>query len=260
MNCQPCQPFVQRLTEISRVGLRVWRLFFSHRVLAVIILTSLLIGFISNSSRAADGVPSAPPVSNTSASASTNKLAAGLISSFNVLDDKYRLAIGDQLSFRIIEDEDDPKPLVVTDSGDLQVPYIGRFPAVGKTCKELSAALKTEFEKEYYIQATVIVAVDAKPRSRGKIYLVGAVRGPGPQDISSEEQLTVSRAILRAGGFAEFADQKNVRITRNTGNSPDDKQTFTVNVTQIFEKGKTELDVNLQPGDLIFIPERMIRF
>jgi protein involved in polysaccharide export with SLBB domain len=179
---------------------------------------------------------------------------------FNVLDDKYHLAIGDQLSFRIIEDEDDPKILTVTDSGDIQVPYIGSFPAAGKTCKELALALKPELEKEYYRQATVIIVVDSKPRSRGKIYLVGAIHAPGPQEISSDEELTVSRAILRAGSFTDFADEKNVRITRGSGTGPDGKKTFTVNVARIFEKGDTEGDLALEPGDLIFVPERMIRF
>lgn len=244
---------------MSRVHIHRWPANFLPN-LCVVILAGLLMWLSAGSSRAADAALKTPAAGSPAPSASTNKPAANLASKFNVLDDKYHLAIGDQLSFQIIEDEEDPKPLVVTESGDLQVPYIGRFPAVGKTCKQLAAALKTELEKEYYVQATVIVAVDAKPKSRGKIYLVGAIRAPGPQEISSDEQLTVSKAILRAGGFAEFADQKNVRITRGAANSPDEKQTFTVNVAQIFEKGKTEQDLNLQPGDLIFIPERMIRF
>ena len=189
-----------------------------------------------------------------------NATALNSTNTFDVLDDKYRLMIGDQLSFRIIEDEEEPKPLIVTDSGEVQVPYIGRYSAVGKTCKELALALKVELEKEYYKQATVIIAVDSKPRSRGKIYLVGAVRAPGPQDISSDEALTASKAILRAGGFTDFADGKNVRITRGTGIGADVKTNFTVNVTQVFEKGKTENDLPLLPGDLIFVPERMIRF
>jgi protein involved in polysaccharide export with SLBB domain len=184
----------------------------------------------------------------------------GSTNAANMLDDKYRLTIGDQLSFQIIEDEDDPVRLVVTDSGDLQVPYIGRYPAVGKTCKELALALKLELEKEYYKQATVIVAVDLKPGSRGKIYLVGAIRAPGPQDISSDEVLTVSKAILRAGGFTDYADEKNVKVTRSAGTGPGGDKTFIVNVSQIFENGKTGNDMTLQPGDLVFIPERMVRF
>jgi protein involved in polysaccharide export with SLBB domain len=81
---------------------------------------------------------------------------------------------------------------------------------------------------------------------------------PGPQDIPSDEVLTLSKAILRAGGFTDFADRKNVKVTRQEGGA--DKQTFVVDVGEIFDKGKTENDVALKPGDLIYIPERMIRF
>jgi len=33
-----------------------------------------------------------------------------------------------------------------------------------------------------------------------------------------------------------------------------------VNVSAVLENGKTKDDMPLQPGDLIFVPERMIRF
>jgi len=174
------------------------------------------------------------------------------------LDADHTLAIGDRLSFRIVEDEEDPKPLIVTDSGDLECPYIGRFPAVGKSCRDLARALKTELEKDYYFQATVIIAVDIMARSRGKVYLVGPVRIPGPIEVPSDEVFTLSKAILRAGGFTDFADKKNVRVTRKgTGTS---EKVFKVNVSEILDKGKTETDLKLEAGDLIVIPERSIRF
>jgi len=190
----------------------------------------------------------------------TNGAKPGPTNSMDALDDKHKLAIGDRLSFRIVEDEEDPKPLFVTDSGDLEVPYIGRFPAVGKSCKELASALKAELEKEYYYLATVVVAVDIMTKSRGKVYLVGPVRAPGPQEIPSDEILTLSKAILRAGGFGDYADKHKVRVTRKTGATGGRDQTFTVNVSEILEKGKTESDLPLEPGDLIYIPERLIRF
>jgi polysaccharide export outer membrane protein len=176
------------------------------------------------------------------------------------LDDKHTLAIGDVLSFRIVEDEDDPRTMVVTDSGDLEVPYIGRFPAENRTCKQLAGELKAALEKEYYYQATVIIAVNTMTKSRGKVYLVGAVHGPGPEDLPSDEVLTLSKAVLRAGGFNDFADRKHVKITREGGPGQSAKTTLIVDVGQIFDEGKTEKDVALQSGDLIYIPERLIRF
>ena len=197
------------------------------------------------------------PATNTS-QVSTNRAQTAATNSMDALDDKHILAIGDRLSFRIEEDLDDPKPLVVTDSGDLEVPYIGRFPAENKTCKQLARDLKAALEKDYYYQATVVVAVDSMAKSRGRVYLVGPVREPGPQEIPSDEVFTLSKAILRAGGFTDYADRKSVKVTRQEGGA--EKQTFTVDVSQILDQGKTENDLRLHPGDLIYVPERLIRF
>lgn len=212
-------------------------------------------------------IPTPQPATNASPgspatllAAATNVSQAGITNSMDALDDKHTLAIGDRLSFRIVEDEEEPKPLVVTDSGDLEIPYLGRFPAENRTCKQLARELKAALEKEYYYQATVIIAVDLMARSRGKVYLVGPVRMPGPQEIPSDEVLTLSKAILRAGGFTDFADKRNVKITRQGSTGESDKVTLVVDVGQIFDKGKTEKDVALKSGDLIYIPERMIRF
>lgn len=191
--------------------------------------------------------------------AAANTVTDTITNSMEALDGKYKLAIGDRLSFRIVEDEEDPKPLFVTDSGDLEVPYVGRFPVIGKSCKELAQALKKELERQYYYQATVIVAVDVMTKSRGKVYLVGPVRSPGPQEIPSDEVLTLSKAILRAGGFGDFADKKNVKVTRKATTGSGDQQ-FTINVAEILEKGVRGSDLPLEAGDLIYIPERSIRF
>lgn len=191
--------------------------------------------------------------------AETNKLKGSFPLSMDALDDKHKLTIGDRLSFRIEEDQEDPKELLVTDLGELEVPYIGRFPAENKTCKQLSREIKAALEKEYYYQATVLIAIDVRAKSRGRVYLVGAVRVPGPQDIPSDEALTVSKAILRAGGFTDYANKQHVKITRKVSSSENNK-TFMVDVGRILEKGKTENDYILEPGDLVYIPDRMIRF
>ena len=129
-----------------------------------------------------------------------------------------------------------------------------------KTCKQLARQLKAELEKEYYYQATVIIAVDIMTKSRGKVYLVGPVRMAGPQEIPSDEVLTLSKAILRAGGFGDYADKHKVRVTRKGGAADGKDQVFTVDVAEILEKGRTESDLPLETGDLIYVPERLIRF
>lgn len=211
----------------------------------------------SGTNNLAGGVAAAS--SSAVSTSATNSSMSTLIDNMDVLDDKHKLIAGDKVTFRVVEDEDDPKSLIVNDDGDVQVPYIGIFPARGKTCKQLAQDLKTALEKKYYYQATVIIGVDSQI-TQGIVYLVGAVSKPGPEEIPREEQLTVGKAILRAGGFTDYADQKHVRVTRSGDEGSNEKVVFTVDVAQIFEKGKTENDRTLEPGDLIYVPERVIRF
>ena len=75
-----------------------------------------------------------------------------------------------------------------------------------------------------------------------------------------DEDFSVSRAILKAGGFSDFADRKHVKITRKKSPTDRDNQVIIVDVTEIWEKGKTEKDVKLEPGDLLFIPARLVNF
>lgn len=200
----------------------------------------------------------APPVS--ASLTTSNSPGVVLTNGMEALDDTYKLAIGDRLSLRIIEDEEDPVSLFVTDSGDVAIPYIGRYPAVGKTCQQLAVQLKTELEKDYFYHATVILAVDLKTRSRGKVYLVGAIRQPGPEDVPSDEQLTLSKAILRAGGFTENADKRKVKVTRPATSPDGEDETFVVDVGAVIEDGKMDSDVPLKPGDQIYVRERLFRF
>ena len=216
----------------------------------------------------ADGLPAADPVVPTPRASVTNLVATTTLASTNspslvatnTLDDKMRLGIGDRLSYRIVEDLEEAKPLLVTDSGEIEVPLIGRMPALEKTCKQLAAEIKARLEEDYYYQATVVLAVDLFNRSRGKVYLVGYVRVPGPQDIPSDELFTVSKAVMRAGGFGEYADKKHVRITRNGGPNEPGGKVLDVDVGAIIEDGRADKDVKLEVGDLIYVPSRLFKF
>lgn len=193
---------------------------------------------------------------------STNAPSTNVVSSVSVgtLDSVHRLAAGDRISYRVIEDKEDAKSLVVSDSGELEIPFYGRVMATGKTCQSLALELKSLLEKDLYYTATVIIAVDQLNPKRGTVYLVGQVRSSGPVLIPSDDPLTLSKAILKAGGFGEFADKKRVRVTRRTSGKDGKIEMFVVNVTEILEKGRSDKDMQLEPDDLIYVPERRVNF
>ncbi len=202
------------------------------------------------------------PAQSNRPTASTPVLTNGLNAPTNlsayVPDDKYKLRAGDKVSLQILEDRDLPKCLLVADSGELDVPYVGRVMAQDKTCKQLGDELKALLEKEYYYRATVVLALDAANKFLGRIYIWGQVRNQGPLDIAVNENLTAGKAILRAGGFADFANKRHVKVIR--GGTSDSKRSFELNMVEILEDGKTEKDVLLQPDDSLIVPSRLLNF
>ena len=197
-------------------------------------------------------MPENPPTRSGSAPVSTTV-------SMEVLDANRPLGRGDVVNFRIVEDRDPAVSLQVTDSGDLEVPYIGRVRAEGKSPRALAFDIKSLLEREYYHNATVIIGLDTEgQRSPGRIYVTGAVRGAGPQEIPPNEKFTVSKAILRAGGFADFANQRKVKLTRAKADGSTD--TIIVDVKEVIEKGRQDLDMEVRANDFIVVSERMINF
>ena len=176
-----------------------------------------------------------------------------------VLDDRQKLGPGDRVTYRVIEDQDDPRSITITDSGDLEVPYLGLVHAAGKTSRQLAGEIKALLEKNLYYQATVVIALEwtDKKRVTGKVYVSGQVRNSGGYEIPAGEVLTVSKAILNAGGFSDFSDRKNVRLIRQTATG---NKVFIVNVTDVLEKGKLDADLPVQPNDTIVVPARLVNF
>ena len=235
------------------------------------------------------GIDNRPPAPHE-----TGTSTVGLTSSMDVLNDTTKLSAGDRLSFRIVEDRQQPISLVVTDSGEMEVPHIGRVAALDKTCKQLAREIKPLLEQEYFKRATVIIGLDQQSgKSRGKVYLTGQVRSPGVLELLPGDPLTLSQAILRANGVGDFADKRKVRLVRrkdgypvataemlrkegpkkesfwkNVGNvfrkqkeAPNEAtDTFIVDLVDILEKGHLERDPVLKVGDLIYVPERLINY
>lgn len=210
------------------------------------------------------------PVSQSAASVATSN-------DMRVLDDTRKLIVGDVLSFRIVEDGDPIKRIVVTDSGEVEIPYIGRVSAKDRSCAAVAKQAKKLLEKDYYYKATVLLGLDyntygsrtARAGARGgKVHAVNAKTGytimgeigsPGVFALPSDEAFTISHAILRSGGFQKFANEKRVRLLRKQDGKRDPK-TYVINVHNIMSRGELQHDAALRPGDVIIVDRKLINF
>lgn len=212
--------------------------------------------------------PTAPSVAPAQTSDDTASAAARM-SSMESLDDARPLNIGDLVSLRIVEDRDKVLSLYIQDSGDIQAPFIGLVKANGRTCRQVAYFMKKELEKQYFQQATVIIALErVRPSSNNAKYgpgfvpddthfitVYGQVSRQGRYELAPEDDLTVSQAVLRAGGFSQFAQTKKVKVIRKT---PKGSVTIIVNLDDIMRLGKLEYDIPIRPEDVIIVTEKIV--
>lgn len=189
---------------------------------------------------------------------------AAVLTSMDVLDNNRPISVGDTISIRILEDRQQPLQQIVAVTGEVQAPYVGLVGARGKTCRELAYTIKRELEKNFFKSATVVIAID-KINERDMIneieldfYVVfGFVLRQGKYDLPTNEDVTISQAILRAGGFAQFANKKEVKIVRKT---PQGNKNILVNVDAIMQQGDLDRDIYLRKDDVIIVKELNINF
>ena len=188
----------------------------------------------------------------------TNQFKTPPALDMNTLDNLQKLQKGYKINYQVFEDRDLPITLTVTDSGDLVIPYYeGLIKAAGKTCREVAFDIKRELERTHYKRATVRVSVSSIAYTNtGTITVQGYVKSPGLQQLLPGEIYTVTMAIAKAGGGTDFANLKKVQLTRVIDGEP---KNFYINVKDVQETGKLELDMDVKAGDLIYVPQSYFR-
>ena len=169
------------------------------------------------------------------------------------------LGAGDIVSLEIVEDKAAPVMKRVSDTGDLDVPYIGRVHVTGRSCADVAIQIKRQLEAKYYYTATVKLAIEqialVKPGPVSTVFVSGDVAKVGAQVIPAGMKLTVSTAVVNAGSATQFGDLRKVKLVRKNKNGT--SQTFIIDVKAIIQEGQTEKDMELQDGDSIFVPKRL---
>lgn len=141
---------------------------------------------------------------------------------------------------------------------EVTLPLVGSVDCAGLTLGGLRGRLASRYGEYYHdpeIRAHFVVK-SAATSPWGRVFVGGRVRREGWVVIPATRMLTVSEAIAQAGGFSSYARRDNIRVTR-----VDDKgkrKVFRVNLEEIVRKGKTENDIFLKHGDVVWVRETSI--
>jgi len=128
--------------------------------------------------------------------------------------------------------------------GLVNMPNIGKVRIGGLSPAAAETAIQNAYTaREIYTHPTIIITM--QPQSRW-VNVGGEVRAP--ERVPYTPDLTVLSCINAAGGFSSYADQRRVRLLRGT-------EVTIVDVKKI--RGNPSLDIPLQPGDKIEVPQSL---
>lgn len=170
----------------------------------------------------------------------------------------YRLEVGDVVRITVFNEPDLAVEAKIDPDGVIIVPLLGRTRIGGLTVRDAERFLEQQFiDEEYLIQPQVSLNVTVYA---GRVfYIFGEVRSPGaknfPQGVQS---LGILEAITMGGDLTQFARRREILLRRPIPGS-DQETRITIDLDRILRgdnRGR-EAAVEVHPGDIIFVPERI---
>ena len=161
----------------------------------------------------------------------------------------YVIGIQDELDVVVWKDKDmSAEKIVVRPDGKISLPLVNDIDVTGLTVEQARKRI-TEAASKYVTEPEISVVVKAINSRR--VSILGQVGKSGQYALLS--RMTVADLISLAGGVAEYADKKNIRIARKENGKT---VSLLFNYKEYAQGKQRGLDQNieLQPGDIVTVP------
>lgn len=163
------------------------------------------------------------------------------------IEGNYRLKPDDQLFISVYGEPEMNQRVVVLRDGSVMVKPIGQVQAAGLTPQELALRIRSELtRRQILIDADVSVVIEQFHRPR--VAVLGFVNRPGVYEFKEGDRVLDA---LSLGGniIPDRARLEDAWLQRLDGTL------IPLNLRQLLEEGNLSLNIPLQDGDTLFIPE-----
>lgn len=203
----------------------------ARRILGLSLGTALLTALAAAPARA----QSAAPASKTPAAATTVDVPAD-----------YVVGPEDVLAINFWKDADMTGDVTVRPDGKITMPLLGDIDASGLSPADLADRILALAKKQFKDPTVTVVVRTINSR---KIYITGQVANPGAFPLTGPR--TVMQLIALAGGLTEYADKKNISITRTEQGKP---VALKFNYNDVAKGKNLAQNIVLKPGDTVVVP------
>jgi polysaccharide export outer membrane protein len=168
----------------------------------------------------------------------------------SVPDENYLIGPGDHLQVVVWREAELSVDVPVRPDGRISTPLVEDMMAIGKTSSQLARDIE-EVLSEFYQSPTVTILVQSFVGTfQSQVTVLGAVASPGSYPY--REGMTVLNVLIEAGGLTQFARGKKGQLNRGEGS---EREEFKLRLDRLMEKGDLEENMDLQPGDIIVVPQ-----
>jgi polysaccharide export outer membrane protein len=161
----------------------------------------------------------------------------------------YLLGSGDLLQIKVYEAEDLNTTVRVSSRGFVTLPLLGAVSINGLSAREAEEMIENSYRVRYIKDPHVSVFVEEHFSRR--VTLMGQFRNPGTYDYLSKQRLLDVMAL--GGGLSNIAGRV-VQVRRYSG-SPEGQSVFVVDLDQLMKEGRSELNIEINSADVLFVPE-----
>jgi len=197
----------------------------------------------------AEGAPVSKPPVMAQPGSDPAKLAlprdnAGSKSAQAVPQEEHPFILGaeDQITVLIYGSAEFSGAHLIRPDGKITMPFLGDVTAAGLSPVELGNTIRERIKK-YIVDPDVSVSVNAVNSKR--FYIQGEVNKTGAFPLLVPTK--VLEALVNAGGFRDFANQKKIVVMRVTG------ERLNFNYKEVIKGKKMDQNIYLKPGDIIIV-------
>lgn len=159
---------------------------------------------------------------------------------------EYVIGAEDVLDINVWKEPEASRAVPVRPDGKISLPLLNDVQAAGLTPMQLGSVITAQLKK-FIAQPQVTVSVITINSRR--VYVLGEVNRGGY--IPLMPNMTVLQALSSAGGFTQFANQKQIHVLRYE----DGKQIrYAFNYKQAVQGKDGTQNIILKPGDTIVVP------
>ncbi len=169
---------------------------------------------------------------------------------------RYRMYVRDLVRVAVHGEPEMTVDRRIDGQGEINVPLIGQVKVAGLTASAAQELISKRYrEEEIFIRPQVVVSlIEYSPK---EVMVLGEVTKQGKQSLPPESAaISIVEVITSAGGFTRIAKGDAVRVTRKDDQGVE--QATTINVERLIDgRGKSGETFMLQPGDVVYVPERV---